>query len=224
MKVLHRAPPGSLFPLLIALVALFLLYPLMIELGGMQYFRFGFVLVLALAAYSVGRSRKHLWTAILLGVPAAVGQLVVYARPEGRTPLVALVIAFVFLAYTTVVVFCSVVRAGRVTADKIAGAVSVYLLLGLLWALLYALVSMLDPGAFRLPPGLVLEPGTSGGEYAFIYYSFVTLTTLGYGEISPTSHWSQAFAWMEAVTGQLFLAILIARLVGLHLADGARQE
>ncbi len=87
-------------------------------------------------------------------------------------------------------------------------------------------VAMLDPGSFRTPEGLSLVPEAvnAGREYTFIYYSFVTLTTLGYGEITPASHWSRTLAWTEAVIGQLFLAILVARLVGLHIVHSARDE
>ena len=236
--------PGRRLPLLLALVALFLLYPLAVELDRLRLFRFVFVGVLALATYSLGGRRKHLVTALVLGVPAALGQVVAYVLPEvmgtgvagvlcavleGRAraegvncmtveaSLVAeTVLAFVFTSYVTAVVMRSVLAAGPVTSDKIAGAISAYLLLGLVWAIAFGMLELLVPGSFRTPQGMVFEPGNRA-EYAFIYYSFVTLTTLGYGEITPANPWGQTLAWTEAVVGQLFLAILIARLVALHI-------
>lgn len=217
--------PGKHLPLLLALVALFLLYPAMVEGSRLRLFRFGFAGVLVLSVYSLGRRRRQLWTAALLGLPAVAGQLVAYAVPDsGLLPMVAASLGLLFLAYTTVVVSRSVLAVGPVTGDKIAGAVSVYLLLGLIWAFLYGLLAMAAPASFRWPDDLAGEPGHGQGESAFIYFSFATLSTLGYGDISPASHWSQTFAWMEAVTGQLFLAILIARLVGLQVAVGAAEE
>ena len=84
--------------------------------------------------------------------------------------------------------------------------------------MLHGLVELLYPGSFQMPSGFSLS-GDPGDEYAFIYYSFVTLTTLGYGDITPLSAFARTFAWMEAVVGQLFLAVLVARMVGLRLLE-----
>lgn len=219
MPLSSHFAPGRRTPLLLSLVALFALYPIMVEFDKVRFLRFAFLLVLMLSVYSIGGSRRHLVLAALLAAPAAFGQLVAYGAPGGAAPLVAVLLGLVFLTYTTFQVFVSVFRPGRVTADKIAGAISVYLLVGLVFALACGLVAMVDPGAYRSPGDLPLGIGgqDTAGEYTFIYYSFTTLTTLGYGDIAPASHWSQTLAWAEAVIGQLFLAILVARLVGLHI-------
>lgn len=220
-----KGSEGRHFPFLISLAVLFLLYPVMVELDIVRLFRLAFALVLVSAVYTLGGTRRHLITALALGVPAMLAQLVVYTFPGRLTLVVGTIFGLAFLGYTTVVILGSVLRPGRVTGDKIAGAIAVYLLLGLLWALLYGVIAAAQPGAFRAPEDLRLgEALGTGAEYAFIYYSFVTLTTLGYGEISPALPLSRSFAWMEAVTGQLFLAILIARLVALHIAQGRKRE
>lgn len=233
LSILERDPgtglarslaPGKLLPLLLALVFMFSLYPVMVELERVRFFRFAMLMVLILAVYSIGRSRWHLWLGVGLGSPAAIGQIAAFAEPRGAAPLVATVLALAFLVFVTVVVLVSVLRAGPVTGDRIAGAIAVYLLLGLVFALLYGVTSMLVPASLKLPAGLAFESTRPGSEYAFIYYSFVTLTTLGYGEISPANHWSQTLAWMEAVIGQLFLAILVARLVGLHVGHPSSSK
>ena len=107
------------------------------------------------------------------------------------------------------------------TRDKIAGAICVYLLLGVIWSLAYAIIAVTTPGAFRAPEEITA--GLAGGSHAFIYFSFVTLTTLGYGDISPVAPVSQTLAWFEAVTGQLYLTILVARLVGLHISHSEQK-
>ncbi len=102
------------------------------------------------------------------------------------------------------------------TFDKVAGAISVYLLLGLLWTLFYGTAAVLQRGSFRGYEVQALSDYlASGAEYSFIYFSFVTLTSLGYGDLTPAQPFSQTLAWMESVTGQLFVALTIARLVGL---------
>ena len=175
--------PGRHFPLLVALTTLFLVYPLMVELGHLRFFRFVFVAVLVFAGYSLGGKKKHLWIAVILGAPAATGQLVAFAAPGSKAPVVATTLALLFMAYTTSVVMASVLRPGAVTGDKIAGAITAYLLLGLLWAIAGGLLEMLVPGSFRTPEGLSLGPG-SVSEYAFIYYSFTTLTFFVFPDIS----------------------------------------
>ena len=104
----------------------------------------------------------------------------------------------------------------RVSPNRIAGAVSVYFLVGLNFALLYSLIFALDPGAFS---GI---DTAAGGDLVFLdllYYSFVTLTTLGYGDITPQSNTAQAFAYLEAASGVLYLAVMIASLVGAYAAE-----
>jgi Ion channel len=103
-----------------------------------------------------------------------------------------------------------VLRRGPITTRRIEGAIAVYLLLGFTWAQAYELVSLWHPGAFAIAvEGRDSNPWT--------YYSFVTLTTMGYGDIMPVHPLARALAVLEALTGQLYLAILLARLVSLEI-------
>lgn len=104
-----------------------------------------------------------------------------------------------------------VLRRGPITTNRIEGAIAVYLLLGLTWAHAYWLVALWHPGAFT---GAVDDKGPVRWTY---YYSFVTLTTMGYGDIMPVHPLARALAVLEALTGQLYLAIMLARLVSLQL-------
>jgi hypothetical protein len=113
-----------------------------------------------------------------------------------------------------VVVLGQTLRRGPVTPHRIQGAVAAYLLLGVLWADAYALVALVRPGAFSGP----LSP--ADGPRAWFYFSFVTLTTLGYGDVLPVHPAARSLAILEAVTGPLYLAILVARLVSLGVAPG----
>jgi hypothetical protein len=98
---------------------------------------------------------------------------------------------------------------GRAVGDRISGAIVLYLLLGLIAAFAYSALSLLDSGAFsKLPTG-------EGDVYDWLYFSFVTLTTVGYGDITPLSRGARALAMLEALVGQLFPAIIIARFVSL---------
>jgi hypothetical protein len=108
------------------------------------------------------------------------------------------------------VVLALVLRRGPITTRRIEGAIAVYLLLGFSWAQAYELVALWHPGAFT---GAV----DGRGSLPWTYYSFVTLTTMGYGDIMPVHPLARAGAVLEALTGQLYLTILLARLVSLEL-------
>jgi hypothetical protein len=117
-----------------------------------------------------------------------------------------------------VVVLGQTLRAGPVTFHRIQGAVAAYLLLGVLWAHAFALLAHLRPGAFSGPVNV------ADGPRGFLYYSFVTLTTVGYGDVLPLHPAARSLAMLEAVTGPLYLAILVARLVSLTVTPETRSK
>lgn len=119
-----------------------------------------------------------------------------------------------FLAMLTGLVLREVLKDGHITQHRIQGAIAVYLLVGLIWAFAYDMVLLSAPDAFRSPE-LAVEHKTV--TPTFIYFSFATLTTVGYGDITPVHPIARALAMCEAFIGQLFPAILIARLVAMEL-------
>ena len=126
-----------------------------------------------------------------------------------------LVILIVFYIWVTWLVIGQVLFSGPVDSNKIVGAICVYLLLGLIWALCYLLIAQLVPGAYN---GLEQAPWYENFS-AVAYYSYVTLTTLGYGDISPVVPIARFLVYMEAITGVLYMAILVASLVGIRLSN-----
>jgi len=137
----------------------------------------------------------------------------------------ASIIAFVLLVGGNIVV--AVWRTSEVTLDTIVGGVAVYLLLAVAWSSAYQLLEFVAPGSFVALAGEVGHWGpwqTSPGTYPrLFFFSFVTLTTLGYGDIIPASVPAAGLAVSEAVTGPLYLAVMIARLVGLHTSSRNTQ-
>jgi hypothetical protein len=106
-----------------------------------------------------------------------------------------------------------------VTRFTIHAALSAYLLLALIWALLYSVVDILQPGAFSdtlaISPGAHLDESGMAGEFPSFYFSIVTITTLGYGDITPIAGAARTLATAEAIVGQMFIAITLARLVAI---------
>lgn len=166
-------------------------------------------LVLLSSVYAVGENRRQVVLALAIIIPALI---LGWANEffQVRTIRVASdivgVLAFGFVIFH---ILGYALRSGRVDAEKVAAAVCVYLLIGVVWHDLYAIVDTLIPGAFN---SAVLTKSD------FVYFSFITLSTLGYGDITPINGPAQALAYTEALVGQLYLTILVARLVGLHIA------
>ncbi|HHD73015.1 MAG TPA: potassium channel protein [Epsilonproteobacteria bacterium] len=107
---------------------------------------------------------------------------------------------------------------GDINANKIIGSLTLYILLGMIWAVIYLLVLATDPQAFS-----GIEAGSWQQIFSRVaYYSFVTLTTLGYGDILPISHIAEFFVYMESIIGVFYMAIIVSSLISLHLA--AMQE
>lgn len=117
-------------------------------------------------------------------------------------------------------VHAAVVRPNRPADDRVGGAICAYLLIGFAWAAMYSTIEAAHPGSFRTPA----EMSTAGSSASFVYYSFVTLTTVGYGDITPITRVAGTFAWMEALTGQLYLAITIASLISVAITERASKK
>jgi hypothetical protein len=107
-----------------------------------------------------------------------------------------------------------IIPGNEINANRVIGAVNLYLLFGVLWAMVYALDEKLAPGSFA---GLS-EPLNQGWSSEWVYFSFVTMTTLGYGDITPVSATAKTLAYLQAVFSQFYLAILVAGLVGAYYA------
>jgi hypothetical protein len=184
----------------------------------------GFSVLVLFAVWTAGR-RLRIVTA-MLALPTAVGHWAL--QLSGLPGLRAIVfgITTVFLAFLTLVILCTVFGDQAVTADTIVGAVCAYFLIGMTWGSGYALLSAVSPGAFSVSPALLGEVrsglATSPLQPLLQYYSFTTLATLGYGDITPLSPAARTISVFEGMTGQLYLAVMIARLVGLHTARSNR--
>lgn len=171
-----------------------------------------YTLILISGVLAATRNRKAtLVAAVLVAADIAVGWAAA-AVPGPGIRAASLALSMTTVVILILVVMAQVFREGPITMHRVFGAVAVYLLLGLAWTFAYSLTDLLRPGSFTLQ--------SAAGEnrfVAFIYYSFVTLSTVGYGDIAPVNPLARSLATAEALTGQLFPAILIARLVAMEL-------
>jgi hypothetical protein len=132
-------------------------------------------------------------------------------------------LVFLFTGLLSAMILVQVFREGPMTVPRIMGAVTVYLLIGIMWAALYQVIELQLPGAFQLPAWLKTE-GPRVLEGQFTYFSLVTLTTLGYGDIVAIHPVARNLVVLEGLIGQLFPVILLSRLVSIEIMHNQRQK
>ena len=197
------------------LLVVFVLYPMSdrgLFVGVMLQAVFSLILISG--ATMLAGSRTVLALAALFAVgTASIGWMRLYAQ-DGRLTVLSTSMWIMFFAMLAGVILIRVFGEGRINFHRIQGAVAVYLLLGVIWSGCYRLVIYMDAGAFSLPA--VTDEGTLMSK--LVYFSFVTLTTVGYGDMAAVHPAARSLAMLEALTGQLFPAVLIARLVSMEVS------
>jgi hypothetical protein len=216
--------------LLAALLLLLLLAPIAPVLASMEYASLGaalvgvlFILVLLAAVPAVGGTRKTVGIAAALAAPSVVLRGIdLFVHNDALRPAHQ-ICGTIYLVFVAALILKHLFRVQRVTFNAISAALCVYMVLGVLWCLAYSLLDVLDTGAFSMSSQQSGDTGPTppGPErtITLLYYSFTTLTTLGYGDIAPASHFARMLAVTEAVVGQIILVVLVARLVGMHVAQ-----
>jgi len=205
----------STVQLLIALGLFFIWAPFVEEIEGGELIVSGlFSLVLLAGVVAVADRKRVLVIAIVLAIPAIAGRWINHFRPDLIPRAVFLVAGLILLAFVIANLLRFILRAPVVTVEVLCASVAAYLMLGLMWTVAYWLVDQLTPGgafSFNTSRGAQSMNGFTG-----FYFSFITLSTVGYGDITPVSQAARWLAAMEAMTGLLYVAVLIARLVSLY--------
>ena len=165
-------------------------------------------IVFILGVYAVGRGKKHIIILIILGLPWVFSE---WAFMKSSQTIFG---SMLFFLYVTVIILNHILNSRKITADTLYGAVCVYLLLGLLWVTVYGGIEYFSPGAAFVSDHLGDSGSISTNE--LVYYSYTTLTTLGYGDILSTTPLARILSVLEAITGQLFIAFLVARLISMY--------
>jgi hypothetical protein len=176
--------------------------------------------VFIFGVWSLVRSKLAFVTGWILGAVTLALVIGAHATDYLILQYLALTAVLIFLLLSCVIAVYDVLFGGSIDVNRLVGAVCIYLLSGALWGIVYFLMSVVSPGSFE---GIV---GATGSEQLneFIYYSFVTLTTLGYGDVTPVLPVARSLSYLEAVLGQLYLTVLVAALVGVHIANRRSVE
>lgn len=202
------------------LVSVFVLYPISNRawIGILLESSLSLMLISGVALVA-RRPAARVFTTILALGTAAIGWVRLYA-PSQRLTVIGVAMWIVFFALLAAVILIRVFHEGRINVHRIQGAVAAYLLLGLIWSGCYRLVMEIDPEAFS--PAAVGDEGTLMSR--LVYFSFATLTTVGYGDVTAVATAARSLALLEALTGQLFPAVLIARLVSMEVSHPKHQS
>ena len=181
------------------------------------------VAVLLMIISAVGAVWRHRFLsviALIIGLASFVGLLIQIVGHIEYGRSISFALRFAFTILVTVSIFGDVLRSKRVTMDTVFGACSVYLLMAVSWANVYLLMETVSPESFQLAlssgEDVVNNVGAAGSQ--LYYFSLITLTTVGYGDILPLTAPARSLAALEGVVGQLYIAVIIARLVALEVS------
>lgn len=207
-----RRPNAPALTLLFSLLGFILASPFVGRSTSAQtLFYLLYTAMLLVGSYAVGTRSRAFWVAAVLGLGGIAtlwtGRLLSQQGVMSVGLLVYVAFGFVVIG----ALLGRVLAADRVDFTVLCTAVSIYLLLGVVWAISYVAIQDLSPGSFsqaQMPIGR--------GTAQFIYFSLVTLPALGYGDITPVGDFARIWAALEAITGVLFIATLVARLVSLY--------
>ncbi len=213
LRFLEKYVKGRCLWLLVALVVFILTHHLVVRNPGLSMVANSLVLIAGIYAVS---ARKM---ALRIGIGIAAAQIAcsVLAVQIGGAAFVRAGVALLalFYGYTLLCVLAYVMRRTKVTPDKLYAAAAVYLLIGFTCSVVYGLVFAINPASFAY------ESTREGMVPDFLYFSFITLLSVGYGDITPVAGIARSVAVVEGVSGALYLALLVARLVGLYGGRGS---
>jgi uncharacterized membrane protein len=186
-------------------------------LGDFSRFRFVVDMVVTgifiAVMYAISDKKYNLFLALFLVIPMFVDIWADYFSSAEKTLVVSQICGILFIGFAIFNIIKFMLKQKEVTREMIYAAVVVYLLMALLWSNVYQLLETFAPGSFEMPGGQM-----QNDRLLFLYFSLVTITTLGYGDMTPLTDRAAGLASVEALTGQIYLVVLVAWLVGMHVS------
>lgn len=199
--------------LLVSLGILILVYPFLTG-NNLEsvLLNFIFTIIIFAATYLVSANKKTLFIAIALGLPWLIASWMHLFIHQNLLTVIVHIFAILFYTFIIITILLHILRAYEVTIDIIYGAISLYLLIAVTFAVIYSFAEFLQPNSFYIPAENNINNIIDWSD--FIYFSFQSLTSASYGDITPIKPLTRILSNMESVLGIFFIAILIARLVG----------
>ena len=213
------SPSKERFLTLICLIlGTIVLVPILKGFAALRIFLDIFITAIYISmVYTVGHKKRHLYTGVLLAVVMLISLWLEYLLQNNLVFAIGRVSGIFLFIMVITNLLAFIFKSEDVTIEVIYAAILVYLLMALMWSFVYVLLELINSASFNVALNLDL-----GSQMRFIYYSFVTITTLGYGDITPATELASSFSILEAVVGQLYLVVVVARLVGMHVSSKSR--
>ena len=201
--------------LLISILLLLILSPLLYNFIGIKFFLNVFMTAILISGtYAVSNKKIYILITAVLAMPMLLSM---WSADFVQIPYILLtgeICGVLCMAFMVIIILSHIVRVKNVTEDVIFGAIVVYLLIGLMWSFMYSVAEYIHPGSFVMPEGPI-----KNSEFLFTYFSFVTLVTLGYGDITPLTAPVCSLSALEAIIGQIYLIVVVAWLVGMFVSQ-----
>ncbi|CAB1062582.1 Potassium channel protein [Olavius sp. associated proteobacterium Delta 1] len=169
-------------------------------------------IIFILGIYAISHKKLHIYIAVALAIPMFIG---VWSAYIFKSPYLAVLGHFfgaLLIGFVIGLLIKLVFNEKEITKEAIFAAVVVYLLMAMMWSNAFLILEFFYPGSFSIPESPSLDP------FQFLYFSFVTITTLGYGDVAPLTHKASSLVILEAVTGQIYLVVIVAWLVGMYVS------
>lgn len=203
--------------LLVALLIFILVAPITHDLGALSLRAsriLGLSCLLAIGIWSLRGSGRLFATGMAAVIIGIILNMLSVARESDSLHIASMLAMFVFLALAIFNALRQVAVGNEISVNRIVGAICIYLLLGVMWSIAYEIVEYSRPGSFK---GLT-ETVAAAWNPDWLYFSFITITTLGYGDVTPLSQTARSLAFAEAIVGQFYIAVLVAGLVSAYIS------
>ena len=205
--------------LIVFIVALIVLGPFIQGFIRLRFFMDLFFSIIFIATiYAASQKKHHIIIAAILIIPALFAVWIPDIPKYNTLLTIGYICGLIVFAFAVISILIFIFSEETVTRQTISAAVSVYLLIALMWTFIYRLLENIYPGSFAVAHTKLQE-----AESIYLYFSLVTITTLGYGDITPVGRQAVSLAVLEAITGQIYLVVVVAWFVGLYVSRKSKQ-
>ena len=177
-----------------------------------------FSIIFITTIYAASQKRNHIIIAVILVIPALFALWSKEIAISNTQITIGYICGLILFAFAIISILKFIFSNLVVTRQTISAAVAVYLLLALMWTFIYRLITIVYPASFAIAHDKLLD-----AENIYLYFSLVTITTLGYGDITPIGRHALSLAALEAITGQIYLVVVVAWFVGMYVSRKAKQ-
>ncbi len=205
--------------LICLILAMILIAPFLSGFIGLRIFMdICFSAIFMAGIYALSQKKHHILFGAILAVPMILSAWSQYLIVSRGIIIVGNIFGVCFFAFAAIIILKYTFTAQEISRETISAAIVVYLLMAIMWGFIYTTLDLLYPESFSMPAYETQTPS----RFHFLYFSFVTITTLGYGDISPQGVQAKSLAVIEAISGQMYLVVVVAWLVGMYVSKKSK--